>query len=275
MVTINPSQVVTRKLRAKLYSKRNNRGETETSGVHSENKVTDHSTERVIGAELRNSSRCRQLGHMARECLNPAPKEPKNFFLPGDAFAQLHNLSYYMLYDGASKTVVGCNYEASGVHWFRFGISSWLDGQWSTATCGGGLNCFSMVRSTSQAAQFGARGRDTVQHDRDVWEGHGQSREVPDFFAGIVGVNGVMPFMLFDEPMSADGKQFIPPLTPITIMRELIYISMKDSSDVLKIGDGQGLIYTEKLARERAQSGGLFFERRMEIVKQPARPSQA
>ena len=31
------------------------------------------------------------------------------FFLPGDAFAQLHNLSSYMLYDGASKTVVGCN----------------------------------------------------------------------------------------------------------------------------------------------------------------------
>ena len=29
--------------------------------------------------------------------------------LPGDACAQLHNLSSHMLYDGASKTVVGCN----------------------------------------------------------------------------------------------------------------------------------------------------------------------
>ena len=36
------------------------------------------------------------------------------------------------------------------------------DGQRSTATCGGRLSCSAMVRSTSQAARFGARGRDTV-----------------------------------------------------------------------------------------------------------------
>ena len=80
-------------------------------------KARDHSTERVTGAELRKRTRCyrcRQLGDMARECQNPAPKDTpqsavKNFFLPGDAFAQLHNLSSYMLFDGASKTVVECN----------------------------------------------------------------------------------------------------------------------------------------------------------------------
>ena len=80
-------------------------------------KARDHSTERITGAELRKRTRCdrcRQLGHMARKCQNPAPKDipqsaAKNFFLPGDAFAQLHNLSSCMLYDGASKTVVGSN----------------------------------------------------------------------------------------------------------------------------------------------------------------------
>ena len=51
---------------------------------------------------------------MARECQNPAPKDTpqsaaKIIFLPGDAFAQLHNLSSYMLFDGAYKTVVERN----------------------------------------------------------------------------------------------------------------------------------------------------------------------
>ena len=80
-------------------------------------KARDHSTERVTGAELRKRTRCyrcRQLGHLARESQNPVSKDipqssAKNFFSPGDAFAQLHNLSSYMLYDGASKTMVGCN----------------------------------------------------------------------------------------------------------------------------------------------------------------------
>ena len=48
----------------------------------------DHSTERVTGAELRKRTRCyrcRQLGHMAREFQNPAPKDTpqssaKSFF---------------------------------------------------------------------------------------------------------------------------------------------------------------------------------------------------
>ena len=80
-------------------------------------KARDHSTERVAGAELRKRircHRCRQLGHMARECQNPAseghsPIFSQEFLFAGDAIAQLHDLSSYILYDGASKTVVGCN----------------------------------------------------------------------------------------------------------------------------------------------------------------------
>ena len=108
VVITDPSQSASRKSCKKLCPRRNHRFR---------DKARDHSTERVTGAELRKRTRCcrcRQLGHMARECQNPAPKDThqssaKNFFLPGDAFAQLHNLSSYMLFDGASKTVVGCN----------------------------------------------------------------------------------------------------------------------------------------------------------------------
>ena len=58
--------------------------------------------------------------------------------------------------------------------------------------------------------------------------------QVLDFTARIVGVNGVMRFLVLEEPMSTDGRQqFIPPLTPITIMRQLgAHIRMKDSGDV-------------------------------------------
>ena len=52
-------------------------------------KARDHRTERVTGAELRKRIRCyrcRQLGHMAKECENPASKDifqssAKNYFV--------------------------------------------------------------------------------------------------------------------------------------------------------------------------------------------------
>ena len=105
--------------------------------------------------------------------------------------------------------------------------------------------------------------------------------QVLDFPAGIVGVNGVMRFLVLEEPMSVDGRQqFIPPLTPVTIMRQLgANIRLKDGGDVLEIEDdqrnddphgevGQRTIWT------CAQPAGLLFERRMETARQLARSAQ-
>ena len=81
-------------------------------------------------------------------CQNPAPKDTPNL-QPRISFCQempLHR-----------------------AHWFDPGTSSWLDGHWSTASCGEIISCSAMVRSTSQAARSSARGCDTVQHDWDVW----------------------------------------------------------------------------------------------------------
>ena len=91
--------------------------------------------------------------------------------------------------------------------------------------------------------------------------------QVLDFPVGIVGVNGVMRFLVLEEPMSADGRQqFIPPLTPITIVPQLgANIRMKESGDVLEIEDDRGTIHTEKLVRERSGHvrNQLDFERRL------------
>ena len=48
-----------------------------------------------------------------------------------------------------------------------------------------------------------------------------------------------MRFLVLEEPVSPDGKQqFIPPLTPITLMRQLgAKIRMKESGDVLELED--------------------------------------
>ena len=70
---------------------------------------------------------------------------------------------------------------------------------------------------------------------------------VPDFPAGFLGVNGVMRFLALEQPVSTDGKQqFIPPLTPVTLMRQLgASIRMKESGDVLEVEDDRGKVHTE------------------------------
>ena len=112
-----------------------------------------------------------------------------------------------------------------------------------------------MVRATSQTARFGTRGRDTVQHNCDLWWNfHGQGRASSGFPCWNRGCERSDAIPGVEEPMSTDGRQqFIPPLTPITIMRQLgANIRMKDSGDVLEIEDDQGTTHTEKLVRERS-----------------------
>ena len=258
VASMNPSQAVTRKLCAKLCSKRNHRDETETSAGR------DHSTERVTGAELRKRTRCyrcRQLG-LWRECQNPAPKDipqssAKNFFLPGDALAQLHNLSSYILYDGASKTVVGCNSDLKHPEFIGLilgparGLTD-TGAQLPVVGASAALRWCDRILKRHGLVPVDVTPSNMIATCGGI--GTAKVVQVLDFPAGIVGVNGVMRFLVLEEPMSADGRQqFIPPLTPITIMRQRgANIRMKESGDVLEIEDDQGTTHTEKLVRERS-----------------------
>ena len=155
----------------------------------------------------------------------------------GDAFAQLHNLSSYMLYDCASKTVEGSNsylkhpeyiglilgpargLTDTGAQQFVVGTSAAL--RW----CGRPLKRHGLVpvdvTPTNMVATCGRIGTAKVV-------------QVLDFLAGIVGVNGLMRFLVLEEPM------------------------------------------TEKLAAiwTRAQSAERLLERRMEIARKLARSAQ-
>ena len=101
VVTINPSQAVSKKVvRKTMFGKKPPRRDRNIRTPFRD-KARDHSTERVTGAELRKTHPLLPLQTTwtygeRRECQNPAPKDitqssAKNLFLPGDAFAQLHN----------------------------------------------------------------------------------------------------------------------------------------------------------------------------------------
>ena len=64
-----------------------------------------------------------------------------------------------------------------------------------------------MVRSTSQATRLSARGCDTDQQVETCGGIRSAIVQVLDFPAGIVGVNGLMRFVVLEEPMSTGGRQ--------------------------------------------------------------------
>ena len=228
-------------------------------------KARDHSTERVTRAELRKHTRCyrcRQLGHTARECQNPAPKDvpqspAKNFFLPGNAFAQLNHLSSYRLFDGASKTAVGCNSDPKHPEFIGLilgparGLTD-TGAQQPVVGSSPALRWCDRLLKRHGLVPVDVTPTNMIATSGGI--GSAKVVQVLDFPAGIVGVNGVTRFLLPEEPMSTDGRQqFIPPLTPITIMRQLgANIRMKESCHVLEIEDDRRTTHTEKLVRERS-----------------------
>ena len=159
-----------------------------------------------------------------------------------------------MFYDGASKTVVGCNSDLKHPEFIGL-ILGPARGLTDTGAQQPVVGASAALRSTSQTARFGARGRDTVQHDCDLWwNWHGQGCASSGFPCwnrecersdAIPGARGAH--------VGRWKTRVHPPLTPITIMRQLgANIRMKDSGDVLEIEDDHGTTHTEKLVRERS-----------------------
>ena len=162
-----------------------------------------------------------------------------------------------MLYDGASKTVVGCNSDLKHPEFIGL-ILGPARGLTDTGAQQPVVGASAALRWCDRLLKrHGVVPVDVTPTNMiATCGGIGTAKvvQVLDFPAGIVGVNGVMRFLVLEKPMSADGRQqFIPPLTPITIMRQLgAKIRMKDSGDVLESEDDQGTTHTEKLVRERS-----------------------
>ena len=162
-----------------------------------------------------------------------------------------------MLFDGASKTFVGCNSDPKHPEFIGLILGSargLTDTGAQQPVVGSSAAPRWCDRLLKRHAQVPVDVTPTNMIATCGGIGAAKVVQVLEFLAGIVGVNGVMRFLVLEEPMSTDGRQqFIPPLTPITIMRQLgANIRMKESCDVLEIEDDRGTTHTEKLVRERS-----------------------
>ena len=275
---------------AKRCLRKNHLDEIETSSHPSVKKAKEHSTERITGAELRKTYSLQ----------NPVPKDnpqapAKSFFLPGDAFAQLRNLVSYMAFTGVSEALDGSpggfeneadwatssdepepqddiRTETSRLCWFDRGARSWLTDtgaqQSLVGTSAAQWWCERLTRP-------GARGCDTGQHDRHLWWNRvSQGDTSSGFPCWNVDMNGVMRFLVLEESVSNDAKQqFIPPLAPVTLMRQRsANIRMKESGDVLEIEDTENLI--TKRSGTCAQSAGFLLERWLDFTNRLACSAQ-
>ena len=162
-----------------------------------------------------------------------------------------------MLYDGASKTVVGCNSDPKHLEFIVLilgparGLTD-TGAQQPVVGSSAALRWYDRLLKRHGLVPVDVTPTNMIATCGGI--GSAKVVQLLDFPAGIVGVIGEMRFLVLEEPMSTDGRQqFIPPLAPITIMRQLgANIRIKESSDVLEIEDDRGTSHTEKLVRERS-----------------------
>ena len=135
-------------------------------------------------------------------------------FLPGDAFAQLHNLSSYMLYDGASQTMVGCNSDLKHPGFIGL-ILGPARGLTDTGAQQPVVGASAALRWRERLfKRYGLVPVDVTPSNMiATCGGIGTAKvvQVLDFPAGIVGVNGVMRFLVLEEPVPASLKTKVHP----------------------------------------------------------------
>ena len=167
--------------------------------------------------------------------------------MPGDAVAQLHNLSSHMAFAAASKTLGGtpdtfeteadwdtsndepepqagsCKPKTRNFVGLVFGPARGLTDTGAPQPVVGASAAQWLCERLRK--RYGLVPVDVTPSNMiATCGGIGAAKvlRVLNFPAGIVGVNGVMRFLVLVEPVSPDGKQqFIPPLKTISLMRQL------------------------------------------------------
>ena len=130
-----------------------------------------------------------------------------------------------MMFDGASKTDVGCNSDLKHPEFIGL-IRGPARGLTDTGAQQPVVGASAALRWCDRLLKrHGLAPVDVTPSNMiATCGGFGAAKVVPvlEFPAGIVGVNGVMRFLVLEEPVSTNGRQqFLPPLTPITIMLQL------------------------------------------------------
>ena len=193
-------------------------------------KAKDHSTERATGAELKNALVATVADNLDiwRECQNPAPKDTpqspaKSFFcqeMPLHSCIICHPTCCLMV-----RPKLGSNSDPKHPEFVGLILGS-ARGLTDTGAQQPVLGSSAAPRWCDQLLKR----HDLVPVDVTPPNmiatccgiGSTKAVQVLDFLAGIVGVSGVMRFLVLEEPRSKDGRrQFVPPLTPITITRQL------------------------------------------------------